>query len=254
MNLSSVVLVIWYGPKYLVSHMHSLIADSSSLNAFTSFIIMLVVPNACSSNFSVSAFCFLIVTMLLSSLNSIIWNRSKNVLTSPSLMPCIFCVYAIGVLGSMSARFLADASKGVGSLWYVNSNVSMFVNFARSSRNFLMSLSTFSTLANSTNTLCLPSSSVPGVASASSTSLYPVSANLSRSFDGACPSTVNASTMMFLSSPILDLNWSTENRLLTTPSRSPAFSPSLRNVIINYLDPLMPRLFHPGSRFHPYRV
>ena len=48
---------------------------------------------------------------------------------------------------------------------------------------------------------------------------------------GACPSTTNPRTKIFLSSPILDLYWSTENCLLTTPSRSPAFKPSLTNVI-----------------------
>ena len=137
MNLSSVVLVIWYGPKYLVMNMHSLIADSSNLNAFTSFMIMLVSPNACNSKFNASAFCFLQVMMLLSSLNSIIWNLSKKFFISPSFICCVFCVYISGVLGNISARFFADASKGVGSLWYVNSNISMFVNFLRSSRNFL---------------------------------------------------------------------------------------------------------------------
>ena len=127
--------------------------------------------------------------------------------------------------------FPADTIVGFSPLWYVYSNSSMFVSFFKSSRNAIISETTSGLLANSMNTLCLPSSSVPGVASASSTDLYPVSAKLSRSFAGACPSTVKARTMMFLSSPILDLYWSTEKSLLTTPSRSPAFRPSLTNII-----------------------
>ena len=57
-------------------------------------------------------------------------------------------------------------------------------------------------------------------------SLYPVSAKRSRSFAGANPSAVKARTMIFLSSPIFDLNWSIEKRLSITPSKSPAFSPA----------------------------
>jgi len=47
MNLSSVVLVIWYGPKYLVRNVHSAMESMSILNALISFMIKLVVPNAC---------------------------------------------------------------------------------------------------------------------------------------------------------------------------------------------------------------